>query len=76
MEVGKGSCRKCGVREENVSIGTGKRRWCQEKDRPHNPEKGDRITHNVTKTDTALNPYIRTYKGRVHIKQINFLHQT
>ena len=64
VEVGKGGWRRCGVREENVSIGTGKRRWCQEKDKTHNPEKGDRITHNVTKTDTALNLYICTYVQR------------
>lgn len=76
VEVGKGGWRRCGVREENMSIGTGKRRWCQEKDRPHSSEKGDTITHNVTKTDTVLNLYIRTHKGRVHIKQINLLRQT
>ena len=63
VDVRKGGWRGCGVREENVSIGTGKRRWSQEKDRPHSSEKGDRITHNVTKTDIALNLYIRTFEG-------------
>lgn len=59
VEVGKGGWRRCGMRDKSVSIGTGKRGWSQEKDRPHSSEKGDRITHNVTKTYTALNLHVR-----------------